>query len=59
MMPKLSLLVLAILFLVSAIISAIRWFIIAKDYRFSSFAVVLVQLIGFITLLTLSIIQLK
>ena len=41
-------LVMSVLFLISAVANGIRWFIIRKDYKVSSFLVVIIHLIAFI-----------
>ena len=41
-------LVMSVLFLISAVSNGIRWFIIRKDYKVSSFLVVIIHLIAFI-----------
>lgn len=40
------------LFFISSIINGVRWFVIRKDYKGSSFLVVAVQLIAFVFFLT-------
>ena len=41
-------LVMSVLFFISAVANGIRWFIIRKDYKVSSFLVVIIHLIAFI-----------
>ena len=47
-------LVMSILFLISSVLNGVRWFVIRKDYKVSSFLVVTTQLIAFLVLLIMA-----
>lgn len=48
-------LVMSVLFLISSVLNGVRWFIIRKDYKVSSFLVVATQLIAFIVFLIMAL----
>lgn len=47
-------LVMSVLFLISSVLNGVRWFVIRKDYKVSSFLVVTTQLIAFLVLLIMA-----